>query len=67
MAVSIATDGAFAAGVPAPLFNTHLSLSTSPSQYAPSADGRKFLVLTQDVAHSPLTVVLNWNAGLQRR
>src|SRR5262249_31302262 len=36
MAVPITTAAGFAAGVPAPLFNTHIALSSAVSQYAPS-------------------------------
>ena len=69
MAVSINTVAGFAAGVPAALFNTHLALSTATSQYAPSADGQRFLLITQEgnEALAPLTVVLNWNAEMKRR
>jgi hypothetical protein len=36
------------------------------TNYVPSRDGRRFLVNTQtdDPAPNPITVVLNWTAGL---
>ena len=63
------TDAGFAAGVPAPMFNTHIALSTVVSQYTPAADGQRFLVIAQegDAALTPLTVVLHWNAEMKRR
>jgi hypothetical protein len=69
MAVSISPGPAFAAGVPAVLFNTRLALSNAISQYAPSADGQRFLVVTQEgaTAITPLTVVLNWDADMKKR
>ncbi len=66
MSVSIGTVPGFTAGVPVPLFNTHISLSGADSQYAPSADGQRFLLITQDAEVTPLTVVLNWSAGMRR-
>ncbi len=68
MATSVSTDGGFSAGVPMPLFNTRLGLSSAISQYAPSPDGQRFLVLTQEgsAALRPLNVILDWNADLKR-
>jgi hypothetical protein len=69
MAVPITTDPGFAAGVPTALFNTRIPLSQAVSQYAPSADGQRFLVIGQEggVTLEPLTLVLNWNAEMKRR
>src|SRR5207249_2282995 len=69
MAVSIVAATGFTAGVPTVLFNTHLALSTAISQYAPSADGQRFLLITQEgaTALTPLTVVLNWDAEMKKR
>jgi hypothetical protein len=38
------------------------------NSYVPAADGQRFLVntLVQDAMPSPITVVLNWAAGLKR-
>jgi serine/threonine protein kinase/WD40 repeat protein len=69
MESSVNAGDGFAAGVPTPLFNSHLSLSSAQSQYAPSADGQRFLLITQESGASltPLAVVLDWNAEMKRR
>ena len=69
MAVTIAADAGFTAGVPSPLFNTRIASSQSMSQYTPAADGSRFLVITQEGATSiePLSVVQHWNAEMKRR
>jgi eukaryotic-like serine/threonine-protein kinase len=69
MAVEITTSaGSFHAGVPKILFDTHLSYAFSWTNYAPSADGRRFLIAAavNDDKTQPLTVVLNWQAGLKK-
>ena len=72
MAVDIKTDQpAFEAGVPRPLFETHVSNvegSNPWSQYAVTADGRHFLVnrLAAEATTSPITVILNWRAREKR-
>jgi Tol biopolymer transport system component/predicted Ser/Thr protein kinase len=68
MAVDVKTDQpAFEAGVPRALFETHVSNvegSNPWSQYAVTADGRRFLVnrLAAETTASPITVILNWQA-----
>jgi serine/threonine protein kinase len=66
------SPGAFEPGVPQPLFriepvNTSVS-STIP--YQPSANGERFLVNVQAGGEGtqapPITVVLNWTAGLKK-
>jgi eukaryotic-like serine/threonine-protein kinase len=65
MAVEIRSGAAFEAGPPKLLFDTH-----APNQaYAVTADGRRFIVATQveqAEARLPITVVLNWQAGLKK-
>jgi Tol biopolymer transport system component len=59
----------FAAGVPVPLFETRRPFSGPLfSNYAPAADGRRFLVNTiaADTPQSPITVVLNWATKLKQ-
>lgn len=61
----------FEAGVGQPLFQTRRPLARGPllfTAYAPAADGRRFLVntLAADVPPVPITVVLNWEAGLKK-
>ncbi|HEX7786440.1 MAG TPA: hypothetical protein VF653_09490, partial [Methylomirabilota bacterium] len=69
MAVSIAAEAGFAAGVPAALFNTRIPLSTAIAQYVPAADGQRFLIIAPegDAGLTPLTVVLHWHRELQDR
>jgi Tol biopolymer transport system component len=68
MAVDVsASGGTFHAGIPKVLFDTRMSLPFYWTNYAPSADGRRFLIpvpVEQETA-LPMTVVLNWKAGLK--
>jgi len=68
MAVPIAARGGFQPGLPKPLFQTHVPAGVNPyrSNYAVVRDGSRFIVNTQagDAVPSPITVVLNWTAGL---
>jgi hypothetical protein len=63
-----ASAGTFHAGIPKMLFDTHLSYAFSWTNYAPSADGRRFLIAAavNDDKTQPLAVVLNWQAGLKK-
>ena len=67
MAVPVGPGPSF--GVPKPLFQTHVpvGVNTLRANYAPANDGQRFLVNTQtaDPAPNPITVVLNWTAGLK--
>jgi eukaryotic-like serine/threonine-protein kinase len=65
MAVEIKPGAQFQAGVPKPLFDVQLGPS-SPN-FDVSADGR-FLIATpiEQAAAVPMTVVLNWQAGLKK-
>ena len=67
MAVDVkdSTGAKFEAGVPKALFDTHLEVAFG-SGYDVSKDGR-FLLPTQQglTASSPITVVVNWTAGLK--
>jgi Tol biopolymer transport system component len=61
----------FQPGVPMPLFESHIIATPQTNgvfQYDVSADGKRFLVVTNNVAAAtpPLTVVVNWNAGLKK-
>ena len=64
---------AFEPGVPAPLFESHIvrsALTDLLFQYDVTADGKRFLVATTGSAGAasspPLTVVVNWQAGLKK-
>jgi len=73
MAVPVTADSslAFAAGTPTPLFQVKM-IPLPPTQprlqYAATANGNRFLVNTvvEPASPSPITVVLNWAAGLKR-
>jgi eukaryotic-like serine/threonine-protein kinase len=70
MAVAIKIGASIEAGVPQPLFDFPTALEAGIHQfyYQPSADGQRFLVNAPSVDSSPtpVTVVLNWQAGLKR-
>jgi eukaryotic-like serine/threonine-protein kinase len=62
----------FDVAVPEPLFESHITSSLARLnlfQYDVTSDGKRFLVVTSGVLTSsspPLTVVVNWNAGLKK-
>jgi serine/threonine protein kinase len=67
MAVDVATGPSF--GVPRSLFQTHVpaGVASLRTHYVPSRDGQRFLVNeASDGAASPITVVLNWTALLNK-
>jgi eukaryotic-like serine/threonine-protein kinase len=68
MAVSVDPGPSF--GVPEPLFQTRVlpGVNAQRTSYVPSRDGRRFLINTQtgDPPPNPITVVLNWAAGLKK-
>jgi dipeptidyl aminopeptidase/acylaminoacyl peptidase len=67
MAVSVDAGPLF--GVPKALFQTRASgMNALRTNYVPSRDGQRFLVNTQtgDQAQTPITVVLNWTAGIKK-
>ena len=76
MAVEIKTQPRFEAGVPQALFDTHIVTPTLLSmlgsfKYDVTPDGRRFLVdristaADQRGTVAPITVVLNWQAGVK--
>jgi hypothetical protein len=69
MAVEVsAVRGSLHAGIPKMLFETHMTSLYYWNNYAPSADGRRFLipVPVEQETTLPMTVVLNWMAVLKR-
>jgi Tol biopolymer transport system component len=72
MAVSVTPDAiTFAPGVPQPLFDLHGPSAFNRflgTNYAPSRDGRRFLVnrIVGDIPRTPMTVMLNWTAVLKK-
>jgi hypothetical protein len=71
MAVEVKTTPRFEHGVPKPLFDSH-TLSPGGTlgdiEWAPAPDGKRFLFITrgQESASVPITVVVNWQAALNR-
>ena len=68
-AVSVNRRGAsLDVGPPQRLFQIAMKYSVLRNRYAVSADGEHFLVDTpvEDAAAVPLTVIVNWPAGLRR-
>jgi Tol biopolymer transport system component len=66
MAAEVKSGSKFEAGVPKALFEVHLETGT-PVSFDVSKEGR-FLIPTrsEQAATAPITVVLNWTAGLKR-
>ena len=68
MAVAVGAGPSFS--IPKPLFQTQVPAGVNALRrsYAPKGDGRRFLVYSQnsDQQPNPITVVLNWTAGLKR-
>jgi hypothetical protein len=65
MSVAVKAGEKFEAGVAKALFERRL---VARQTYAVSPDARRFLfpTLPEEVASAPLTVVLNWTAGLKK-
>jgi eukaryotic-like serine/threonine-protein kinase len=68
MAVEIQTGNGVTAGTPQPLFQARYDPGIARNHYAPSADGKRFLVVAPlgREAMTPTTVVLNWYSELGR-
>jgi hypothetical protein len=66
MAVRVKLSGTFEAGVPKPLFPIELGGANIRWNYAVSGDGRRVLMKKASGEMNPITVVLNWTAGLKR-
>jgi eukaryotic-like serine/threonine-protein kinase len=63
MAVDVTTGATFQSGEPKVLLDARV-----PAGYDVTADGKRFLIATSsgDGAADPITVVLNWQAGLKK-
>ncbi|MEK6325178.1 MAG: protein kinase [Acidobacteriota bacterium] len=69
MVVEIKGNSTFEASVPRELFQTRVSgLTDVRTHYAITADGQRFLVVTnaEDITSSPIIVALNWTAELKK-
>jgi hypothetical protein len=68
MAVPVGAGPSF--GFPLTLFQTRVpaGVNSNRTHHVPSRDGKRFLVNTQtsDPSPTPITVVLNWTAGLKK-
>jgi eukaryotic-like serine/threonine-protein kinase len=68
MSAEIKTDGGFQSGIPRQLFQANIKYRGGDAwPYDVRADGQAFLVnvLAESSSAAPLTIVLNWNAGLK--
>ena len=69
MAVDVTLGATFEASAPKTLFDTRvLNLTDSRTQYAVTADGQRFLILSmiEETSATPISIVVNWMAGLKR-
>ena len=64
MVVPTKTGATFDAGVPASLFQAPISVSPVIDQYAVTRDGQRFIFAALGSSEVPITVVVNWAAGL---
>jgi Tol biopolymer transport system component len=66
MAVDVATGPLFEADAPRELFQTPILVNPLIDQYAVTGDGQRFILGTPLGEEEPITVMLNWAAGLKR-
>jgi hypothetical protein len=69
MSVDVSANPAFHPGIPKPLFKTKALRLPDRMIWDVSSDGKKFLLpipVGANNAATPLTVVLNWQAGLKK-
>jgi Tol biopolymer transport system component len=66
MAVAVTTGATLQVGVPQPLFETHMS--SLFARFAVTANGQRFLISVpvSEAVATPVTVVINWTAGIKR-
>ena len=69
MAVEVKTAGdRFEAGIPRILFPTRAAVSGFHEVYAVTADGQRFLIITEseEAVSQAATVLMNWRVGLKK-
>jgi len=68
MAVDVTTFSGIGSGIPRALFDTGLVVEPTLDQYAVTPNGQRFLLLkpVAGAAPTPITVVVNWAASLQK-
>ena len=64
MAIPTTTGAAFDRGAPVSLFQAPISVDPIIDQYAVTRDGQRFIFGALDDSEAPITVVVNWAAGL---
>jgi eukaryotic-like serine/threonine-protein kinase len=68
MAVEVKMGSTFETSAPKTLFQTQVVRYEAPNRYVVTGDGQRFLVNSpvEEVSQTPITVVLNWTAGLRK-
>jgi Tol biopolymer transport system component len=68
MAVDVKIAATFETSAPKTLFQTQVVRYEAPNRYLVTGDGQRFLVNSpvEEVSQTPITVVLNWTAGLKK-
>jgi hypothetical protein len=69
MSAEVKSEGRrFEAGIPRTLFPTRAAVADLHEVYAVTADGQRFLIITEgeEAVSQPATVVMNWTAGLKK-
>jgi len=67
MAVDLKAGAALEPGVPKSLFKTGIGVTPGFDQYVVTGDGQRFIaIVATEQAPSPITLVLNWTAGLKK-
>ena len=67
MSVDLKPGATLEPAVPRVLFRASMRVDPILNQYAVTGDGRRFLVLeSAEQTSTPVTVVVNWTAGLGR-
>ncbi len=68
MAVDVKLGSTFETSAPKTLFQTKVVRYEAPNRYVVAGDGQRFLVNSpiEEVSQTPITVVLNWTAGLKK-
>jgi hypothetical protein len=68
--MAVAVNPGLSFGTPKALFQTSVPeiVTGNRAHYVPTRDGQRFLINTQsgDPPATPITVVLNWTAGLKK-
>lgn len=68
MAVDVTLGSTFETSAPKTLFQTQVIRYEAPNRYLVSRDGQRFLINSpvEELSQTPVTVILNWVAGLKK-